>query len=102
MGIEEGRLIGEALGEGHPSPEHATAAPRLDREREWEDAVVPPQRKDPEKTLAYGSRLVESVLKDDAAMLNQLAWSIIAPEAPKADARAVKLALKAAQRSDEL
>jgi thiol-disulfide isomerase/thioredoxin len=60
------------------------------------------QIKDPEKVSAYGSRLVESVLKDNAAMLNQLAWSIIAPEAPKADARAVKLALKAAQRADEL
>src|SRR5439155_1802963 len=46
--------------------------------------------------------LVESVLKDDAGALNQLAWMIVAPEAPKADAKAVKLALKAAQRADEL
>jgi thiol-disulfide isomerase/thioredoxin len=58
--------------------------------------------KDPQKSLAYGSRLVETVLKDDPAALNQLAWSIVAPDAPKPDASTVKLALKAAQRADEL
>ena len=58
--------------------------------------------KDPEKARAYGSHLVDSVLKDNAAALNQFAWMIVAPEAPKADAGAVKLALKAAQRADGL
>lgn len=60
------------------------------------------QIKDPEKALAYGNHLVDDVLKDKAETLNELAWSIIAPQAPKADAGAVKLALKAAQRADEL
>ena len=58
--------------------------------------------KDPVKARAYGSHLIDSVLKDNAAALNQFAWMIVAPEAPKADAGAVKLALKAAQRADEL
>jgi thiol-disulfide isomerase/thioredoxin len=58
--------------------------------------------KDPEQAEVYGSHLVDSVLKDNAAALNELAWSIVAPEAPKANASAVKLALKAAQRADEL
>jgi tetratricopeptide (TPR) repeat protein len=60
------------------------------------------QMKDSAKALAYGSRLVEGPLKDNPAALNQLAWIIVAPEAPKADPAAVKLALKAAQRADEL
>ena len=67
-----------------------------------EEILLTQQIKGPEKALAYGSRLVESVLKEDAGALNQLAWMIVAPEAPKADAKAVKLALKAAQRADEL
>jgi thiol-disulfide isomerase/thioredoxin len=60
------------------------------------------QSKEPEKLSAYGNRLVDVVLKDNPGALNELAWSIVAPEAPKADAGAVKVALKAAQRSDEL
>jgi thiol-disulfide isomerase/thioredoxin len=58
--------------------------------------------KDSEKAQVYGSHLVDSVLKDNAAALNDLAWSIVAPEAPKAGANARKLALMAAQRADEL
>src|SRR5262249_49411984 len=58
--------------------------------------------KDPAKAQTYGSRLVDTVIKDDAGSLNRLAWSIVAPQAPKADAGALKLAVKAAQRADEL
>ena len=58
--------------------------------------------KDPEKARAYGSHLVDGVLKDNAGALNQFAWMIVAPEAPRADTGAVKLALKAAQRADGL
>ena len=58
--------------------------------------------KDPEKARVYGSHLVDSVLKDNPAALNQFAWVIVAPNAPKADAAAVKLALKAAQQADAL
>jgi thiol-disulfide isomerase/thioredoxin len=60
------------------------------------------QIKDPERAMTYGNRLVGSVLKENAGMLNELAWSIVAPEAPKASADAVSLALKAAKRADEL
>src|SRR5439155_5174194 len=49
-----------------------------------------------------GSHLADGVLKDNPAALNEIAWLIVAPDAPKPDASAVKLGLKAAQRSDEL
>ncbi len=58
--------------------------------------------KDPEKARAYGNHLVDGVLNDNPAALNQLAWMTIAPDAPKAYAGAVKLALRAAQRADGL
>ena len=56
-----------------------------------------------EGASAYGNRLVEGVLKDEAEGLNMLAWTIIAPgrggEGAKRD---VPLARKAATRADEL
>jgi len=58
--------------------------------------------KDPAKAQTYGNHLVDTVLNNDAGPLNQLAWSIVAPDAPKPGAGSVKLALKAAQRADEL
>jgi hypothetical protein len=54
------------------------------------------------KTLKYGQRLVKEVLKDNAQQLNNLAWKIVDPQAKKADAKLVKLALQAAQRADEM
>jgi thiol-disulfide isomerase/thioredoxin len=64
--------------------------------------VLARQIKDPEKALAYGNQLAEGALKDNAAALNEIAWLIVAPDAPKADANALKLAMKAAQRADTL
>ena len=58
--------------------------------------------KAPDKALTYGNQLVDGPLKDNPGALNELAWMIVAPEAPKADASTVKLALKAAQRADTL
>ncbi len=56
-----------------------------------------------EKALEYGKRLAETVWKNDADGLNNLAWVIVDPEAKKKpDAALVKLALSAAQRADEL
>jgi thiol-disulfide isomerase/thioredoxin len=60
------------------------------------------QIKDPAKALPYGSHLVDGVLKDNPQGLNQIAWLIVAPDAPKPDAPMVQLAVKAAQRADEL
>jgi hypothetical protein len=52
---------------------------------------------------AYGAKLVEGTLKDDAENLNQLAWSIVDPDAKReASKRDYKLARKAAIRADEL
>jgi thiol-disulfide isomerase/thioredoxin len=57
---------------------------------------------DVEQAAAYGKRLTEIVLKDNANALNQFAWGIVDPAQPKADARLVPLALQAAVRADEL
>jgi len=52
---------------------------------------------------AYGSRLVETVLKDEAGPLNDLAWSIVDPDSRREESRRdYKLARKAATRADEL
>jgi len=56
-----------------------------------------------EATSNYGSRLIEKFFKDDAEALNELAWSIVDPEARlEASRRDYKLARKAASRADEL
>ncbi len=56
-----------------------------------------------DKALAYGKRLVDTVLADSADGLNAVAWSVVDPAAKsKPDAKLVKLALQAAQRADEL
>src|SRR5207244_378111 len=56
--------------------------------------------KDTPKALAYGNHLVGTVIKDNPMALNTFAWGIVAPNAPKADARVIPLALQAAQRAD--
>jgi thiol-disulfide isomerase/thioredoxin len=58
---------------------------------------------DADKALKYGKALVEGALKDDAASLKELAWSLVKPDADKKRAaRYAKLALQAAQRADDL
>jgi thiol-disulfide isomerase/thioredoxin len=54
------------------------------------------------KMLEYGKHLVTDVYKDNAQQLNNVAWTIVDPQAKKADAKMLKLALQAAQRADEL
>ena len=61
------------------------------------------QESDADKAMKYGTRLVAGALKNDAASLKELAWSIVKPNADKKRAaRFVKVALPAAQRADEL
>jgi len=56
-----------------------------------------------EAASAYGNKLVDGALKDEAETLNQFAWSIIRPDTKHDTARQdKKLALKAAIRADEL
>ncbi|HLJ54210.1 MAG TPA: redoxin domain-containing protein [Chthonomonadaceae bacterium] len=51
----------------------------------------------------YLGRLVDTVFKDNAMQLNQVAWSIVDPDSPKKPAEAeAKVALRAAIRADEL
>ena len=50
---------------------------------------------------AYGAKLVDGVLKDDGQQLNGIAWTIVDPDS-KYEKRDLKLALKAALRSNEL
>jgi thiol-disulfide isomerase/thioredoxin len=56
-----------------------------------------------DKALAYGKRLVETVLADNAQGLNFVAWTVVDPDAKtKPDAKLLKLALQAAQQADDL
>src|SRR5262249_7396885 len=57
---------------------------------------------DPAKAQDYGKRLVETVFKDSADGLNNLAWMIVDPDAAKPDAKMIQVALQAALRADEL
>jgi thiol-disulfide isomerase/thioredoxin len=58
---------------------------------------------DADKTQEYGQRLVDKVLKDNPAALNELAWRVVGADKPtKPDARIVKLALAAALRADDI
>jgi len=54
------------------------------------------------EAVAYGNRLADTALKDNAGALNQFAWFLLDPEQPKRDAALLPVALKAAQRADEL
>ncbi len=60
---------------------------------------------DPDKALSYGKQLVEKN-KDNAQVLNQIAWTIVSPEASQEGAgvpngKLLKLALEAAQKADK-
>ena len=57
--------------------------------------------KEYDAAYAYGAKLVDGVLKDQAPQLNGIAWTIVDPDA-KHEKRDLKLALKAALRSNEL
>lgn len=58
---------------------------------------------DAAKAHEYGKRLVETVLKDNAQGLDAVAWITVGSErTEKPDAKLVQLALRAAQRADEL
>jgi thiol-disulfide isomerase/thioredoxin len=56
-----------------------------------------------ESAIAFGQKLISSAGKDDAESLNELAWGLVAPDAPtKPDADFLKIALEAAKKADEL
>jgi thiol-disulfide isomerase/thioredoxin len=58
---------------------------------------------DSPKTLAYAKRLVETVVKDDADGLNEVAWAIVDPDADHTPTKElIALALEAARRGDKL
>ena len=50
---------------------------------------------------AYGTKLVDTVFKDDGRQLNEIAWMLVDPDS-KFEKPDLKLALKAAQRANEL
>jgi hypothetical protein len=61
------------------------------------------QGDDAEAASAYGNRLIDGALKDDANSLNAIAWMIVAPENKlPAAKRDLKLAMKAAERANDL
>jgi hypothetical protein len=57
---------------------------------------------DAETTEAYAAHLTDDVYKDSAEDLNGMAWSLVDPDQPKRSAKLEAVALKAAQRADEL
>jgi Tol biopolymer transport system component len=59
--------------------------------------------RNPGPAIAYGTHLLEETLKYDALALNDIAWSIVDPDAKtKPNAKLLKLGLTAAKRADEL
>ena len=54
-----------------------------------------------DKAYGYGGKLVDGIYKDDAQNLNLIAWTIVDPMAPL-DKQDLDLALRAAERADEL
>jgi len=61
------------------------------------------QLKETDKAVEFGKKLINEVYKNDASKLNDIAWTIVAPEnGEKADPKLVKIALQAAQKADEL
>jgi len=56
-----------------------------------------------EEAVAYGSKLVDSALKDDAMSLNNLAWLVVDPQMNlDLGEGGLKMARKAAERANEL
>jgi len=59
-------------------------------------------RADREKAAAYATSVVDKATKDDAQVLNAIAWSYVDPEAREKPSKdEVKIALKAARKADE-
>jgi thiol-disulfide isomerase/thioredoxin len=58
--------------------------------------------KEPDQAAEYGQHLVDKTYADNPVALNQLSWTVVDPAKPKADAKLLDVALKAAQRADEL
>jgi thiol-disulfide isomerase/thioredoxin len=64
--------------------------------------------KDVENVVTYGRRLVTDVYKDDASQLNDLAWSLVDPDADKKpggkqiDSKLAKVAIEMAKRAADL
>lgn len=53
--------------------------------------------------VAYGGKLVDGILKENAAGLNGIAWAVVDPDNPKKpSAQLIGFALKTAIRADEL
>jgi len=60
------------------------------------------QAGDAEKTLEYGTRLVDVVFKENAQGLNAVAWMTVENPPEKPDQKLLKLALRAAEKADKL
>ncbi len=66
-------------------------------------ALLIGRAKDPQGALEYGKHLVENVFKDDADGLNEVAWTIVDPDAKhKPTEKLIELALTAARQADKL
>jgi thiol-disulfide isomerase/thioredoxin len=76
--------------------------PSLEREYGMQKFQILLMTKSYADAYAYGTKLVDGALKDDAEALNGLAWRIVDPEAKGLDTRDLKLAMKAATRANEL
>lgn len=59
-------------------------------------------RTDMAQATAYGNRLVDGPYKSNPEALNQIAWTLVAPEAPKPSKQMAALSLKAALKADTL
>ncbi|HMP02858.1 MAG TPA: redoxin family protein [Gemmatales bacterium] len=57
----------------------------------------------PDQTAAYAERIIDTLFPDEPMALNNISWTLIDPERPtEVDASLKKLALKAAQKADQL
>lgn len=56
----------------------------------------------PAQNVAYGNRLADKLYAGNPEALNQLAWGIVAPGAPKRPVEVQRLALKSALKADQL
>lgn len=58
--------------------------------------------KDAAAASAYGNQLVDGAFKNDSEALNQVAWTIVDPANAEIAKKDVKLAIRAAERANEL
>jgi thiol-disulfide isomerase/thioredoxin len=57
---------------------------------------------DVDKAVEYGNRLTDEVFKANANALNELSWGVVENPAEKTDPRVLKLALRMAEKADQL